>query len=60
MKKLLALLLAATLCLFVVACGDKEDEKNNDNANGNQDNNTSVGGMPTGEDPVKDDIDWDL
>lgn len=58
MKKLLALLLAGMLCLSLAACGDKDDtEKKNENE---QNNNTSVGGMPVGEDPVLDDLNWDL
>ena len=58
MKKLLALLLVGMLCLSLAACGDKEDDKKDTN---DQNNDTSdTGGMPVGEDPTKDDINWDI
>jgi hypothetical protein len=54
MKKLLGLLLAATMCLFAfTACKDTDDTPDDGTHN-------DGGGLPTGEDPVVSDKNWDL
>ncbi len=54
MKKLICLLLVCVLsCAMLFACTDEEDDKKDDGGD-------TVGSLETGEDPEKDDINWDI
>jgi len=58
MKKWICLLTACLLvCTALISCGDKNKNEGND---GGSTPPSQEGSLPTGQDPILDDLDWEL